>query len=301
MIDPEERRWFSPGKFLAGLVLCALATSCQTATSLGEIAKLRAAIVKEFIEPAVNVNLHNDRAITVTFINSRLNEKSPEERRKRAEATATFVRRQFASAGKIEEIWISFVRQKSSFIIVTQTESLDYFGFDNYGQPISFYGDNAQRLTEDSLEVTVKYLPTTDETEVLISTLQLQGNMAQGVAVIPHFTVPGDATGLKRSPQLPKTVSFDFACYSPKSLFRGDTQIKFIADQKVVLETSGEFSSTRGQDGTYSEFLLLKVSYLAFQLMTSGQTLTIVMDDQEYELSSEQLQALRKMTKYVRD
>ena len=96
-------------------------------------------------------------------------------------------------------------------------------------------------------------------------------------------------------------MSFDFACYSAKSLFRGDTRIKFIADQKVVLETSGEFSSTRGQDGLYSEFLLLQVSYVAFQLMTSGKTLTFVLDDNHYELTSEQLQALREMTKYVRD
>lgn len=299
MIDQERRS--SRKVFLATLVLCLVASSCQMASSLGELSELRAGIMKQYSEPEVNVNLHNGIALTITFVNSPLNAMSVDERRKRAETTAAFVRQHYAQAGKIEEIWVSFIRVKSSYIIITYTEGLEHFGFDKQGRLIGSPVDDRMSVPDHGLKVIAKYLPKSDETEVLITSLQLEGNTDEGVVVLPHFTVRGDATGLRRSDQLPKSVSLDFACYSPKSLFRGATQIKFVADKKIVLNTSGEFSSTRGQDGLYSEFLMLQVSYAAFQLMTSGETLTFVLDDQEYELKREQLQALREMTKYVRD
>ena len=298
-----HRRLTSPLRFcLAVLLLCSLASSCQVATSLAEISQLQSAIIKEYGEPDVSVNLHNNTSLTITFVNSSLNEKSPGEREKRAELTATFVRSHYPSAGRFEEIWVRFVRQKTSYIVITQTEGLEYFGFDKNGRPLLPPDYHAPRgVPDDSLRVIAKYLPRTNETEVMITSLQLQGDLNQGLHLAPHFTVPGDATGVKRSSVIPKSVSFDFASYSPESLFKGETQVKFLTDKNVVLETSGEFASTRGQDGLYAEFLLLRVPYHAFQRMISGKTLTLMLAENSYELRDEQLQALREMTQYVRD
>ena len=69
---------------LAAVVSCLVATGCaQLVTSLGEISKLQAEIVKEYGEPGVNVSLNNSTFLTVTYINSQLNARDP--RRVRSE------------------------------------------------------------------------------------------------------------------------------------------------------------------------------------------------------------------------
>jgi hypothetical protein len=79
-----------------------LATGCaQLAKSLVEISRLQAELVKEYGEEGVNVNLTNSRLLTVTFVNSPLNAKGPEERAKRAEQAATFVKQHYPSIDQI--------------------------------------------------------------------------------------------------------------------------------------------------------------------------------------------------------
>jgi hypothetical protein len=71
------------------ILSCLLAAGCaQVAKSLGELSRLHAEIVKEYGEKDVGVNLNNDTSLSITFINSPLNAKAPEERAKRAEQAA---------------------------------------------------------------------------------------------------------------------------------------------------------------------------------------------------------------------
>lgn len=280
-----------------------VATGCvQLAKSLVAISKLQAAIVKEYGDKDVNVNLNNDNTLTITFVNSTLNEKSLEERAKRAEQTAAFVIRNYPAIAEIEEIWVGFVKAETRFIVVNYTESLNYFGFDKTGQPLAPYQEVAPAsVSDDRLRPIAVYSPASNQTEVKVTSLQLQGDMNQGMAVSPHFTVPGDATGVSRSASFPESVVFDFASYSEKSLFPGEPKIKFVADGKVVFETAEQFSTSKNEDGQFSEFLKLPVPYPAFRRLTAGKKLMLKLGEYEYNLTDEQVEALRGMTKYVRD
>src|SRR3954453_10629702 len=77
------------------LISSVLATACikEAAKSLGEVQSLHAQLTKKFgDEVYVNVNYTDKNVVlTVSFINSALNEKTAEERFRRAEETAKVV------------------------------------------------------------------------------------------------------------------------------------------------------------------------------------------------------------------
>ena len=270
-------------------------------TSLVEISRLRAEIVKEYGEKEVNVNLHNSRSLSVTFINSPLNTKSPEQRAKRAQQTAGFVNRRYSSINQIESIWVYFVRTQTRYIFVHYSEGLGEFGFDKNGRPLNYQEGLPAGNSETSLIPMATYSPKLKQTEVMITRLQLEGDLDNGLALAPHFTVPGDATGVKRSSSFPQSVTFDFASYSEKSMFPGETRITVLADGKAVFETSEQFSTSQLPNFRFTAFLKLEVPYPAFHRMTLGKKLTLRLGDRDYQLTAEQLQALREMTAYVRD
>jgi hypothetical protein len=288
---------------LALLLSCLLAAGCaQVAKSLVEISRLQAELIKEYGEEGVNVNLTNSRLLTVTFINSPLNIKGPEERAKRAEQAATFVNQHYPSIDQIAEIWVSFVRQETRYIVVNYSEGLGFFGFDKNARPLSRPEEGPTTGNSDSsMRPMAVYLPTLKQTDVRITRLQLEGDLNYGMALAPHFTVPGDATGVIRSSSLPRSVNFDFASYSEKSMFPGEPRITVLADGKVVFETSAQFSTSKLPDGKFTEFLKLQIPYPTFRRMTTGKTLTLRLGDREYKLTDEQVEALREMTQYVKE
>ena len=82
-------------------------------------------------------------------------------------------------------------------------------------------------------------------------------------------------------------------------MFPGEPKITVLADGKTVYETSAQFSTSKLPDGKFSEFLVLPIPYPAFRHMTTGKRLSIMMGDRAYDFTTEQVQALRKMTEYV--
>ena len=304
MID-HDRSSSSRSSFLAVavLLLCLLTSGCaQVAKSLVELSRLQQVIIKEYGEKDVNVNLLNSTSLSITFINSPLNEKGPEERAKRAEQTAAFVIQHYPSIDQISAIWVGFVKSETHFIVVHYSQSLDFFGFDKEGRPLS--GPEERQPTgssENSIQPIAKYSPNLNQTDVIITRLQLEGDLNYGLAVEPHFTVPGDATGFRRSSSYPQSVSFDFASYSPISMFPGELKITALADGNAVFETSAQFSTSKSPDGKFSEFLLLQVPYPAFRRMAAGKKLRLRMGDREYEFTGEQVAALREMMRHVKD
>ena len=282
---------------------CILATACRQAVkSLQDMTRLRSEIIKQYGEKNVNVNLHNSVLLTITFVNSPLNSSSQAERANRAEQTASFVKEHYAAINQIEEIWVGFIQVKTRFIIVHYTQSLDFFGFDKHGQPLSPPEETELPLNSlSTLQTRATYSPKLDQTEVMIAKLQLEGDSNYGLAVAPHFTVSGDATGVRRAAVPPRTVGFDFASFSEKSMFPGEPKITILSDGKVVFETSAQFSTSKLPDGKFSEFLLLQIPYPKFRQMVAGQKLSITMGDRTYEFTREQVAALRDMTQYVKD
>jgi hypothetical protein len=287
------------------LLLCLLATGCggQLAKSLVEISRLRGELVKEYGEQGVNVNLNNSTSLIITFINSPLNAKGPQDRARRAGQTAAFVSSRYPSIEKIDDIWVGFVRQETRFIVLHYSESLEFFGFDKKARPLITTPEGLPATTPDnSLRPVAVYSQASNETEVRITNLQLAGDLKQTLSVVPHFTVPGDATGVRRSALSPQSVGFDFASYSEKSLFPGEPKITFLADRKPVFETSAQFSTSKNpDDGVFFESLYLQVPYPAFRRLTTGKEVTIMLGQNEYRLTDEQVQALRAMMGYVRE
>jgi hypothetical protein len=294
-------RLSSHNRFLVVLCFSCLAVSCkQLVGSLNEISKLQQAIVKEYGEPGVNVNLNNSTALTVTFINSPLNNRSIEERAKRAEQTAQFVKRHYPSIATIERIWVGFVEQETRYVVVTYTKGLGFFGFDKNALPLRRSNDAPVLRAPDPYPAVV-YSPALKQTDVSIMRLQLEGDLNDGVAVAPHFAVPGDVTGLRRSPVTPESVGLDFASYSTSVRFPGETKLIVSSDDRVVYETTSQFSTSRLANGSFSEFLLVQVPYPAFHRMATGEKVTVTVGDKKYELSDDQRAGLREMTRYVKD
>ena len=287
---------------LVTVVSCLLATGCaQVVTSLGEISKLQAEIVKEYGEPGVNVNLNNSNVLTVTFINSQLNAKGPAERAKRAQQTAEFVKQHYLSIAKLDEIWVGFFRQQTRYIVVTYNEGLGFFGFDKNARALREREEfrAVVKTSDPDPYPTVVYSPSLKQTEISIMRLQLEGDLNNGLAIAPHFTVPGDVTGLRRSAAKPKSIGIDFASYSLNSQFPGETKLVFSADNRVVYKTTGVFSTSKQTNGNFSEFLLVQVPYPAFRRLAMGEKLIISLGDKQYELTDEQCAGLREMTRYV--
>jgi hypothetical protein len=284
------------------LLLCLLATGClQAVKSLGEISRLRAAIIKEYGEKDVGVNLNNDSRLTITFINSALNEQGPRERALRAQQTAVFVKQHYLAINRIDVIWVGFLRQKTRYVVWHDFEGLGFFRFDKNGRPLP------ERKTyppvdeqANSMRPTAVYSSALKQTDVGINSLQLEGDINNGLSVMPHFTVPGDVTGIKRSASFPESVRFDFTSSSEKSMFPGAPTIAFLVDRKMVLETQEQFSTSKFGE-RFSESVSLGIPYKTFLRMISGKTLTLRIGDREYEFTGDQLEALREMTRYVRD
>ncbi len=261
---------------------------------MSELSNLYSAIVKEYGEKGVNVNLNNSNVLTITFINSSLNDKGEPERQQRAKQTADFVVKHYASIAKINEIWVGFIKQKTQFILLTYTEGLGYFGFNNKA------GDLVAENRSLDTYPKVVYSVTTKQTDISVTRLQLEGDLNNGVAVVPHFSVPGDATGLRRSPVAPKFVGLDFASFGAKPRFDGDTKLSLIADDKVVFEMTDRFSNSRLPNG-YSEFLMAQIPYPSFLKFAKAEELTISLSDKTYHLTNEQRTGLREMTRYVKE
>lgn len=283
------------------LLSCLLAAGCgKLVKSLGELSQLQADITKEFKEQDVNVNLNNGTSLTITFVNSLLNSQESEDRRQRAARTASFVTTHYPSIARIETIWVVFLRTETHFVVVNYSESIEYFGFDKQGQPLP--PPEPERFIEraDETRPAADYDPTLKQTDVIIREMQLEGDLNNGFSVVPHFAVPGDASGARRSTTFPDSVRFDFFSYSEKSMFPGAPKFTFLTDGKVVFETTEQFSTSKFED-KFSESASIGVPYQTFRRMIRGKTLKLTIGDREYAFTGEQLQALREMTNHVRE
>jgi hypothetical protein len=292
-------------RVLAVLLLCLPATGCgKLARTMLEVSRLRAAIIKEYGEKEVYVNLHNLNWLVVTFANSPLNDRGPEERKQRAQQTAAFVKQHYSSMDKITEISVNFMKVHTRYVVVHYNEGLGFYSFDKNAQPLSPTAtpdDLPDELnTRDESRPTAMYSESLKQTDVSITRLQLEGTLDDGLAMVPHFTVPGDATKGRRSPP-PLFVSFDFASYSPKSDFPGLTKVRILADDKVILEETEVFSTSKSDDGTFREFLHLQFQYPVFKQMAAAEKSVVVLGSKQYELTDAQRSGLREMTGYVRE
>lgn len=283
------------------LTSCLLAYGCSTAKdvgkTLGALAKARAELIKKFGEEDVNLRANtfdNRTSLSVTFVNSPLNQKTAEERAKRAQETAEIVRQHYPSIKNVSEIRVAFMRVTTRLAILHWSEMLDMYGFDNEARALR---DGSVAPLDPSQPV-VRYLASQNKTDISSNAIQLEGTAEKGVTLVSHFSVAGNVN--KITPKPPDEVALDFAAFSEKPKFPNVTKIVFLADNKVAYSTEGQFSTSKLADGMYSEFLYLKVPTAAFLEITSGRAVKIRLNEYEYMLTENQILQIQRMSDYIK-
>ena len=283
------------------LTSCLLACGCSTAKdvgkTLGDLAKVRAELIKKFGEEDVNLRANtfqNRTSISVTYVNSPLNQKTPGDRAKRAQETADIVKQHHPSIKNISEIWIGFMRVKTRLVVFNYSEMIDMYPFDNKAQALRDPGS----APTDPSQPAVRYLANQNKTEISGSNILLEGTPENGVTFIPHFSVAGDVN--KFTPKPPNEVLLDFAAYSEKPKFPNVTKIVFLSDNNVAYQTEGQFSTSKIAADMYSEFLYLKAPTAAFLKITSGKTITIKLNEHEYTLRERHVLQMQRMSDYLK-
>jgi hypothetical protein len=280
------------------LAACVLTTGCikDAARSLGELQALNIELRNKFGE---DVNVHVGQGasliLTITFINSALNNKTVEERGRRAQQTAQLVRTHYPRIQSVKEIWVGFVRQQRRFVFFHYSEGFEVYGFDNEGRrlALSYNTRNNPPSPAPDARITAGYAGSSDQTDVsTAATMQLDGMPGgYGLTVMPHFQLQGDAR--KRQAPAPREAAFYFASYSKKPQFSEPAPIEFIADGTPVIEGKATFT---GSDAQYCYFT---VSYPVFRKLATASEVTIKLGAKKYTLTPEQLELLRKMDGYV--
>jgi hypothetical protein len=286
--------------FCIVLTSCLLASGCGAAKdlgkTLGDLATVRAELIKKFGEEDVNLrsnSFQNRTSISVIYVNSPLNQKTTEERAKRAQESAEIVRQHYPAIKNVSEIWVGFMRVTTRLLVFHWSEMLEIRGFDNEARALREPGTGPL----DSGVPQVRYLASRNETEISSSGIQLEGTTEKGVLVVPHFSVEGDIN--KTKPKPPGEVMLDFAAFSEKPKFPNVTKLVFLSDNKIVYQTEDQFSTSKIAGDTYCEFLYLKMPTEAFLKFSTARTVTIKLNEHEYALTESQILQIQRMSDYL--
>jgi hypothetical protein len=282
--------------FLALILVSALLTAgCgEIVMSFGDLLAVQNALTKKFGEEvSVTANAGpNGTMVVVWFVNSPLNDDSAEQRVLRATEAADVVKNSYSRIQNVREIWIGFVRKKTRLVVFHHSEIVAVHGFDKNGTALPGRNEKRYQPPED-VQVNASYDSSNKVSDISASGIQLEGRPGGlGVTVLPFFKLKGYARGDVKLPP-PKTVDFNFASYAEKPRFKQTVPITFVADNKVILKTEGDFN------GNDAQFCYLTIPYPAFRRMVNGQELIIKLGEKEYPLTPSQLAAMRGMTTYV--
>lgn len=284
----------------SSLLVCGCSTAKDLGKTLGELTVVRTELINKFAEQDVNLHVNtfqNRKSISVMYVNSPLNQKTTEERAKRAQETAEIVRQHYPSIKNVSEIWVGFMRVTTRLVVFHWSEMIEVRGFDNEGRALRDPGVAPLDPVDPGLPM-VRYLASQNKTDILGHNIQLEGTPEKGLTVVPHFSVTGDIN--KTRPRPPKEVSLDFAAFSNAPKFPNITKIVFLVDDKVVYVTEGQFSTSKIAGGMYSEFLYLKVPTAVFLKITSGNRVKIRLSEHEYTLTESQILQIQRMSDYLR-
>jgi len=274
--------------------LLAFACSGGFVKSLGDMARLRKQLLDKYHDPDVGVSLQNSRYLSIVFVNSPLNQQDNTKRAKRAQETVKFVMANFPTIDKIQNIWIMFVASESRWIFYHHSRSIDAFVFDKNGEEINNPGRSE---SEDARAPVVKFNAARNETDVSITRIQLEGDLNHGIALVPHFTVRGNARNPNGKTAAPALVGFDFASYADRKIFSVHTKLEIRCDDQLTFAGDAHLLSPEdsGSDGSTAQFLTAQIPFAQFAQMGNAREVKINLGRKQFTLTPEDIDALRRM------
>lgn len=289
-------------------LLCLLTASCSNfVKSMSGMNALRGHLIQKYGDQ-VNLNLRNSHYLNVVFINSQLNHEDRVKRLERAQDAARFVALNYDDIKSIEQVWISFVATETRYLVIHYTRGLDSYGFDRNGASLdgqTIRNDAAvfdeSRYESDARAPVARYSEATNKTDISITRIQLEGDMKRGVALVPHFTVSGDARILGAATTAPDFVVFDFASYFDKPAFTASPALEIYCDGKLALKGFAQLMPTTasGMEESVGQFLSVQVSFKLLQRMASSRRVRIILGQKQFELLPDDIHALARMAAYV--
>lgn len=289
-----------------GGVLLFTACSSDLVKSLSGLNSLRQKLTEKYGDQ-VTVNLQNSRYLQVVFVNSPLNNQDRPKRIERARETARFVALNYGDIKSVDAVWVSFLASETRFIVFHYSQGIDSFGFDRNGASLDAQSVrdgtlvyDESRHASDLRTPVARYNEQTNETDISVTRLQLEGDMNRGVVLVPHFTVSGDArqTGTALTP--PDYVVLDFASYADKPVFPESPALEVYCDDRLALKGEASLIPARESfNQPVAQFLSAHVSFKLLQRMGNSQRVRIVLGSRQFELLPDDIGALKQMTAYV--
>src|SRR6267154_497476 len=210
------------------LVSALITSACSNGLikSLAGLNALRQRLIEKYHDD-VGVNLQNSRFLSIVFTNSPLNQQDSAKRAQRASETAKFVSLNYQGIKEIDQVWVYFVASETRYIVVHYSSTIDAFSFDKNGAAMTFARNTEVVPSAEDLRTPVaRFNSSRNETDVSITRIQLDGDMNRGIALVPHFTVPGDARKSDTPTPAPESVVFDFASYADKPVFSDNAKLE---------------------------------------------------------------------------
>ena len=294
------------------LAIC-LGMACLSACSSGlfkqlsEIAKLRQELMDKYQEKEINVHLQNDAYLTISMVNSPLNEADDAARGARAADVAKFVAKRLPSIQQLKSIWIVFVKSETRFVVFHYSRSLGAFVFNNRGESIRpgepqlTTTTNTTTTDNDPLSPSVKFNQARNETDISLIRIQLAGDTDHGIALVPYYTAQGDARGPGRSATAPRLVTFDFASYADRPIFSADSKLEITCDGARGFSGNAHLLKPQesGSEGSKAQFLMAEIPFDQFVKIGEAHQVQMKLNDQKYDLSPEAIAALKRMAGFV--
>jgi hypothetical protein len=277
--------------------LFAAACSSGIVKSLGDMAKLRQQLIDKYHEQDISVMLNNSRFLSISFINSPLNQQASAVRAKRAQETAKFVASNYPAIRDISNIWVSFVKYETRLIIFHYGRSIDGFVFDNTGAELNI---GREKAADDRIPV-AKFNAARNETDVSITRLQLEGDLNHGIAMVPHFTVAGNVHDRNSKLGVPSSVVVDFASYADRKTFSGNARLEIRCDDKTAFSGNAILLTPQdsGSEGSTAQFLEAQIPIQQFSMMGSSREVKIKLGSKAFALAPKDIDALRAMSDYA--
>lgn len=283
------------------LVLCAVCFSQACSNGfvkrMTEAAKLRQDLMDKYQEKEVNVNLQNSVFLTVSFVDSTLNQEDAGKRAARAQDAAKFVVKSLPSIAEIKSIWIMFVATETRWIVFHYHRSLNEYTFNNRGEPIAIIRMNN---SDDPLSPIVRFNPTSNETDISVTRVQLEGNLNHGIALVPHFTASGNARDPNAKVIAPAFVVFDFASYGDRRIFSSDSDLEIISDGQADFSGKAHLLSPDSASASNNaQFLTAQIPFEQFAKMGAARSLKVKLNARQFDVGPEAITALRRMAAYA--